>query len=205
MSKIRRGRPRVFAKREKNGQPQRVRTLEQIQAAEQSARLAEQSVVLNQPHRRNAKDPRSTLLVTALGRYADKVGLPVELLQAGIDYQDLWRRYMALADIPGAAREPSEYGSGDDPEEADQRRAEALVKAKKFLLEVEHGAARRDQAGFVAARHLIIDDIDIPGHMWVVARAGLYALALELGIIEQPRIPSLTRFENRASVVVINS
>lgn len=186
MSKRRPGRPRKFVAREKDGRPQRVRVLEQIQAAEQAARLAEQSTVLNQPHRRDANDPRSTLLVTALGRFADAAGLPKEMVQAGIDYQDMWRRLLALSDAPGAIREPREYPPDCGPEEAEERRGRALADVRRLFVEVSHGAARRDPTGFVAARHLVIDDIDVSPGMRGATASGLYALALELGLINPP-------------------
>jgi len=190
MSKRRPGRPRKFVPREKDGRPQRTRTLEQIQAAEQAARLAEQSTVLAQPHRRDANDPRSTLLITALGRFADAAGLPKELTQAGIDYHEIWRRLLAFSDAPGAIKEPREYPPDCDPEEAEARRGRALMDVRRLFLDISHGAARRDPAGFTAARHLVIDDMDAPREMWGAARAGLYALALELGLIASPRVPS---------------
>ena len=184
------GRPRKFARREPNGRAERVSERLNEMAAED--RLAEQATVLNQPHRRDAVDPGSPRLVTALGRFADRARLPDELYQAGADYGELWRRLFVLEGIPGAIRDPDLDYAGDDEIVADDRRAKAVRDARQFLRRVETGAARRDSVGFCHARYLVFlrGEADLPASMWHTAASGLYVLALELGIIAPPRAPS---------------
>jgi hypothetical protein len=179
----RKGRPRVAGvKREPNGRAKRP-TLEQIAVAEQAARLAEVSFVLGQPHRRFAKNPREEMLVTALGRYADRVGLSKELLEAGIEYAELWRKSFVRQDIEGVYRDPSNGPLGGAPTADDEARyAETTRRVVAARVSLEHAALRRDPIGFAAARHLVIDDQDIPPKMWDDARRGLYVIGIELGI-----------------------
>jgi hypothetical protein len=187
MTKKRPGRPRVFGvERELNGRAKRP-TLEQIAMAEQAARLAEIAFVLGQPHRRFAKKPRDEMLVTALGRYADRVGLSKELLESGIEYCELWRKSFVRQGIEGVYRDPSQGPLGGSPTADDEARyAEITRRVVAARVSLEHRAARRDPTGFIAARHLVIDDQDIPPSMWSDARRGLYAIGIELGIFAEP-------------------
>jgi hypothetical protein len=187
MSKRRPGRPRVFGiERYPCGQPKRP-TLAQLEEADLKARMAEKAFVLGQPHRRGAKDPSWVLLDTALGRYADRVGLSKELIEAGVEYAELWRKSFARQDIEGVYRDPSQGPLGGTPTAEDEARyAETTRKVVAARVRLEHAALRRDPNGFVAAKHLVIDGQDIGPEMWADARRGLYVIGIELGIFREP-------------------
>jgi hypothetical protein len=187
MSKKRPGRPRTFAvEREPNGRIKRP-TLAQLAEVERNARLAEIAFVLGQPHRRYAKAPEDVNLITALGRYADRTGLPKDHLQAGLDYRELWRKSFVRQDIEGVYRDPSQGPLGGPPSADDEARyAERTRIVVAARVSAEHAALRRDGTAFAAMRHLVIDDQDIPPSMWAAARLGLYWIGVELGIFPHP-------------------
>ena len=146
----RKGRPRKFVKRELNGRAIRP-TLEQIRDADRAQRLAEQSTVLAQPHRRGADD---IWPATALGRFVAGQGLRREVYEAGQQYEIDMRRLWAAIGVPS----PIKVGEGGLGEGISEATATAL---KSRLGRVELAIATITHSGWLAMRNLVLFDKDI--------------------------------------------
>lgn len=169
-----RGRPRKQGVvREANGRPQRP-SLAQIEAADKRARLVETAQAAGQPHRVGWPNPRDPKLASALGRFSIRHKLRDELYDAGIAYADLTRRWRAAWGVPDPTHSDS-LGGGLGPSEA------TVARWWKDIEAIENALRRKSPTHYLAARHLCIDDGDLPDDARAVAIEALMVLAEETG------------------------
>ena len=118
--------------REKNGRLQRP-SLGDLKAAQQHLADVEKSVVLAQPHRKAATDPKSELPGTALGRFidgrctGDSSDCRTVWLAAGEKYFWLKHRWRVLNDIPEELRLREGMGAGEEPTEDEMHKLEGRI------------------------------------------------------------------------------
>lgn len=145
----------------------------------------EVELVMAQPHRRDAKDPRHEWLESELGRFCLRHKLRREIKAAGDDWANtvrLWRLAWGapLDEHHGAA------GSGRGPTAA------TVAGWRQTMLKVEealYGDPGTNKARYTATKMLCLDDKPVPRELVEYAKDGLRVLAIELGKMtakEQP-------------------
>jgi hypothetical protein len=135
-----RGRKRKNGRRERNGRVKRQPAV---------AREDVMGVALRQPHRRNAVNPRDSLLESALGRFVIKHDLDFISYGAALDFARLTRKVFASLGVPqpvGDGRQAT--GRAFDDEIVQRLRCE--------LDEIETRLRSVGRAGFDALRQLAL-------------------------------------------------
>lgn len=179
------GRARKAGARERNGRIQRPTTVAQIEAAEAEQRRHEMSVVLAQPHRRGDEDQ---LCASALGRFVKAHGLRRELYDAGEQYANLKRQWLAFFGAPMPDR-LSGSGTGVTLATAQEwgRRLDALEIAVATAAPAGYGLAVLEYV-----RSMAVDGIDpAAGSPIGAIERGLLGLAIELGRIDKNQISAI--------------
>lgn len=168
-----RGRPRKQGERSADGRLKRP-TLAQLKEADAAKRRENMLFVAAQPHRRDLPDPYSDKAASALGRFWMVNRLRSELFDAGTHYSEITRRWRAAWGVPDPNHSGS-LGGGLGPSEAtvaawwrEIERIEAALRAKSVV-------------HYAAARHLCIDDADLPEYAAPIAIEALLIIADETG------------------------
>ncbi|RJP45460.1 hypothetical protein C4587_00760 [Candidatus Parcubacteria bacterium] len=175
----------VPPRRWKNGNRAVSRAAKQIEAHQKALEEAEMRVVLAQPHRLGS---RSQKRENALGRFCEDNRLIDELYRAGTEYGALRRKWQAVSGAPLMDRLG---GSGADiPWEVVHAWKQAIDRCEMAVLgcrSIDQRAYGPAALGYVA--WLCCDGKEFPQNGdWMDAVAGLVALALELGHIDQKLI-----------------
>lgn len=170
-----RGRKAKTGTREPNGRLKRMSTIEALNAMARSRRLAEQSVVLAQPHRRGSEDKRCA---SPLGRMAIRAGLHEALLDAAEDYAGLVRRYRAAWSAPRDVGTPGEsYGTPAGPS------MQAVLRMRGEIVAIERAAKRTPSGsrGFGAVKRMVFDHEDVSPRQDRDVLDALIAMAVQMG------------------------
>jgi hypothetical protein len=169
-----RGRPRKSGHRETSGRLQRP-TLAQLKDADTAKRLRETDAVAMQPHRRWAPDPRDPRLESALGRFAIRNRLRAELIDAGREWGETYRRWCAAKGVPDALHARALGAGGAGP-------SAATVDAwDREILRIDARLREHGSIAYLAARSLCLDNADISSEATDDAIVGLRVVAEELG------------------------
>jgi hypothetical protein len=149
------------------------------QRAEIEARLARKEVefVMQQPHRRDAEDPRHEWLESELGRFALRHKLRREIVDAGREWANIVRLYRVAWGAP-VDEHHGGTGSGRGPT------GETLAGWRETMLSVEealYGDDGMNKARYLATKRLCLDDKPVDPALVPFALDGLRVLAVELG------------------------
>lgn len=169
----RRGRPRKAGERGAGGKLKKP-TLDQIKEADAAKRRENKLFVANQPHRRDLPEPFSDRAASALGRFCMIYRVGDELYQAGIAYADLTRRWRGAWGCPDPNHSES-IGSGLGPSDA------TVAAWWRQIKGIEKALRARSMTHYAAARHLCIDDGDLPEDAVGIAVEALQIVADQTG------------------------
>ena len=135
------------------------------------------SVVLAQPHRRGAKDPRDPLLECPLGRFVRRHKMNEAIYRAGLAYSDLVRKWRRAREIPVELRVVGE-SSGHIPD------AKAVDAWQTEIERIELGVARASM-GLQIMRNLILDEQEPPEYADKIVYTALAELARQMGYLQK--------------------
>jgi len=185
-----RGRPRKQGERYPSGGLRRP-TLAQMEEIERRKRLAETASVMAQPHRAWAgKQAGHHWLASALGRFCIRHKLRSELFDAGAEWTGIYRRWRAAKGIPDPNHSQT-IGGGLGP-------SDAIVDGWwRDIERVETALRQHGQGTFLSARHLLLDDSDLPDEAAADAIVGLRVVAVELGRLPKGAHPFVSPVDSR--------
>jgi hypothetical protein len=168
-----RGRPRKAGERGSGGRLKKP-TLEQIMDADKAKRRENKLFVASQPHRRYLPEPFSERAASALGRFCMVYQLREELYQAGMHYSELTRRWRGAWGCPDPIHSDS-LGGGLGPSEA------AVETWWRHIEGIEKALRAKSMRHYAAARHLCVDDGDLPEDVVGLAIEALQIVADQTG------------------------
>lgn len=165
------GRKRIFARRQKNGQPSR--RAADAKARDLAARQGETQIVLAQEHRLGNADQRCE---SPLGRFCIRYALSDEVFRAGDQYAAIVRRWRAAKGIPTDERVGG-GGNGDGPSDETIREWGAQrLRCDRAMSEASHD-------GYLAVVAMILYRAELSAEQWFSVTLALTALAQELGTL----------------------
>ncbi len=142
-------------------------------------RRHEQSVVLNQPHRRGEANPWAE---SPLGRLCLRLKLRRELYDAGMNYASIVACWRGAKGIPKSTGR-STGGSGQTPAD------DAVLRWQTQMLEIERAVDRYGIGPLLALRTLVLDEAEVGIEHDGAAMVALQAAAVELGLMKQHAEP----------------
>jgi hypothetical protein len=140
---------------------------------------AEMQTVINQPHRKGSRDQDCE---SPLGRFfrANPM-IRRQLLDAGADYRDIKRRWMAVRGIPSDLR--LNVGTGADPSD------ETVKKWENKINLVEGSIKQRCKKALNPFLQIVVFEREIRQDQTIAVFFALHAAAIALGKIDENKSP----------------
>lgn len=165
------GRKRKSGPREPNGQ---------LQRPTQDENTATQlKVILDQPHRKGAKDPLDRRHESAFGRFCIRNKLRAEIEAAADSYAAKVRRIWAVKGVPTDLR-ISSNGSGKEP--SDEAVARWVLDLDKIHASVV-ASCKDGGTGLAGVKAMILDGRDMPGAADAYLIQAAFWLAVAVGCL----------------------
>lgn len=148
--------------------------------------MVELQTVMNQPHRRDAADPRDEWLETELGRFCRRHRLREEIKKGAEEWADISRLFRAAWGAPMPERLGSIGVTGEGPSWAT---VEAWRGQLQNIEDKLYGDTGRNKARYSATYNLVFRGLAPTRELEPYALDGLRVVAIELGRMSKRDAP----------------